>query len=113
MRKIEVGDYTIDIFNDHTYSLVDSVHKYDLVYIEDGDYRCSSTVGIEIFEIETLVKSAVIGAYGGSTGIYETSFVYEPDRIIICCSDTVFCLSIPDLSLLCKTKADSANCFVI
>jgi hypothetical protein len=113
MRKITAGDYTIDIFEDHVYSPNDSVHKYNHTYLDPTDIYRPTTVGIEIFIGENLVNAAVIGATGGATGIYNTSFVYEMDRIAICCADAIFCLSIPGLSLLWKTKADTASCFEI
>jgi hypothetical protein len=113
MRKITTGKYVIAIFADAAYSPTDSAHKYDFTYFEDRDYECSTIVGIEVFEAEILIKSAVIEAFGVSTAIHETSFVFDPDRIVICCSDTLFCLSIPALSLLWKTKADTSTCFQI
>ncbi|WP_295669653.1 hypothetical protein [uncultured Mucilaginibacter sp.] len=113
MRKITAGDYTIDIFEDHAYSPNDSVHKYNQSYLETSGYQSHSIIGIKVYNLDTPLSSAVIGGSGGGTGIHETSFVSETDRLAICCTDTVFCLSIPDLSLLWKTKADTASCFEI
>jgi len=113
MQKVTVGDYTIDIFVDRAFSPNDSVHKYDYTYFDQTDSYCSTIIGIELYEEENLQKAGVIGAGGGATGIYNTSFVFDNNRIVICCSDSVFCLSIPDLSLLWKTKADMATCFEI
>ena len=61
----------------------------------------------------TYSKSAVIRSNGGKTAIHDTSEIIESDRFLICCSDTVFCLSIPDLTLLWRTKADTGTCFEI
>jgi hypothetical protein len=39
--------------------------------------------------------------------------IIEDKRLLICCSDSIFCLSIPDLTLLWRTRADEATCFEI
>jgi len=120
MAQISIGNYRVDIFTDSVsnYSENDNVHKYDFVYIHEDDYECSTIIGIKIYENDAyendvILKSALIGASGGATGVYKNSFVYELNKIIICCSDTVFCLSTPDLSLLWMTQADMACCFEI
>ena len=58
-----------------------------------------------------MIKSAIIGSIGGGTGIHKSSQIIEEDRILVCCSDSIFCISIPDLDLKWKTKADQATCF--
>jgi hypothetical protein len=120
MALISIGDYQVEIFNDSVsnYSENDNIHKYDFVYKQVDGYQCSTIIGIKIYENngyenDVILKSALIGASGGRTGVYENSFVFELNKIIICCSDTVFCLSIPDLSLLWKAQADMACCFEI
>ena len=59
------------------------------------------------------MTSAVIGTTGGGTEIGKNSTIIEDDRFLICCSDSVFCLSIPDLALLWRRQADEATCFEI
>jgi hypothetical protein len=115
MGLLTTGNYQVDIFNYpfSNYSAVDSEDKYDLLYFEDCDYISSTIIGIKVHHADGLIKSALIGATGGGTGIHQTSFIVESDRIVICCSDTIFCLSIPDLFLVWKTKADEATCFEI
>jgi len=113
MRKVTIGEYTVDIFVDHAFSPNDSIHKYDYTYFDQTDSYCSTIIGIELYQDEILQKAAVIGGVGGGTGVHETAFVFDKDRIVVCCSDSVFCLSIPNLSLLWKTNADMATCFEI
>jgi len=115
MASITIGDYTIElsVYPFREYSAVDSEEKYDHLYLEDGEYSFITMVAIKVSLADEPLKSALIGAVGGGTGVFENSFVTEPDRIVICCSDSVFCLSIPDLSLIWKTKADWATCFEI
>jgi hypothetical protein len=113
VRQIKFDNYTVDLFVDHAYSPNDSVHKYDHAYFFSKDDYLGSIIGLEIRDDDVLLKSAVIGAEGGAIGIYANSFVYDNDRIVICCSNSIFCLSIPDLALLWRTKADLVTCFEV
>lgn len=107
--------YRIDIYNDQTFTAIsaDNVNQYDFVYFDKSEYHFPSVYGIKIFQDDTLIKSAVIGSIGGGTAIHDTSTIIENDRLLVCCSDSIFCLSIPDLTLLWQTKADQATCFEI
>ena len=115
MTYYTTGKYRIDIYADQTFTegSADNVNQYDLVYFDKSEYHFPSVFGIKVFQKNTLIKSAVIGSVGGGTGIHDTSTIIENDRLLICCSDTIFCLSIPDLTLLWRTKADQATCFEI
>src|SRR4051794_33603776 len=70
-------------------------------------------VGIRVLKQTELLKSAIIGSIGGGTGIHKNSVLYEDARVLICCSDSIFCLSVPELVLLWRTQADPATCFEI
>lgn len=115
MKHYKTNKYHIDVYADQSFSdgSGDNVVRYDFVYLDKSEYRFSSVLGIRVFQENMLVKSAVIGAEGGGTGIHDTSVIIESDRFLICCSDTVFCLSIPDLILLWRTRADQTACFEI
>ena len=110
-----IGEYCIDIFIDEAFveGSAGNVFNYELIYFKDTGYQFTTVIGIRVFEGDHFKKSAVIGSVGGGTGIYESSVALEEDKILICCSDSVFCLSIPDLALLWQTKADTATCFEI
>lgn len=82
-------------------------------YLDESECKCSSKHGIVVFRDDERIKSAIIGASGGSTGIHDTAVIIENDRLLICCADSVFCLSIPSLELLWHTIADTATCFEI
>ncbi|HEY9004469.1 MAG TPA: hypothetical protein VIM89_24135 [Mucilaginibacter sp.] len=115
MSQISIGDYTVElsVYPFKEYTAVDSEEKYDRLYLEEGEYSFMTMVAIKVSLAGEPLKGALIGATGGGAGVLENSFVTEPDRIVICCSDSVFSLSIPDLSLIWKTKADWATCFEI
>lgn len=114
MRTI-TGQYEIEIQKDDMFSInsVDSHFVYKNIYFTPSDYVLPTKIGLKIFEKEELISSAIIGSIGGGTGIHDTSQIIENDKLIICCSDSVFCLSIPDLNLIWKTQADQATCFEI
>ena len=110
-----VGQYQIDIFRDETFAKgsVDNLHKYDIEHFDESAYIFPTMFGVKVFENNDLLKSVIIGSIGGGTGIHKTSVIYEDTKILICCSDSIFCLSIPDLTLLWRTQADQATCFEI
>jgi hypothetical protein len=110
-----VGEYQIDVHHDETFqqTSVDNSFKYDRVYFDSDDYILPTMFGVKVFKDENLIASAIVGSIGGGTTNHDKATIFETDRLLICCSDTVFCLSIPDLSLLWQTKADEATCFEI
>jgi hypothetical protein len=91
----------------------DNLNLYSAVYGESSEYKSDSMYEVSVFLADDLLKRILIRANGGGTIIHKTSFVVEADRMVICYSDTVFCLSLPNLSLLWNTKADGASCFEI
>jgi len=115
VRHYTTDKYRIDIYSDQTFTegSADNVTQYDFVYFDKSKYDFPSAFGIKIFEGDTLLKSAVIGSVGGGTAIHDTSTIIENDRFLVCCADTVFCLSVPDLTLLWQTIADQSTCFEI
>jgi len=115
MKHYKIGKYQIDIYNDQTFKLdsADNVNEYDFIYFDKSEYQFPSVFGIKIFQGDTQLKSAIIGSIGGATGIHDMSAIVEDDRILICCSNTIFCLSIPELNLLWRTQADQGTCFEI
>jgi hypothetical protein len=114
MNRATIGKYTVEAFNDvYSVNSTDNNNKYDSIYLEGTEDCYSTLIGIKIYRNDSHFKSAIIGAQGGGTTIHETSHIIKSDRIVVCCSDTVFCLSIPDLELLWKTKSDAATCFQV
>ncbi|RFS13301.1 hypothetical protein [Emticicia sp. C21] len=110
-----VGKYQIDIYKDYTFTRgsADNVFSYDFEYFGDSSSELTTVFGIKIFEDDELLDSVVIGASRGVTVYHQSAVIFEEDRFLLCCSDTIFCLSIPDLVLLWKTKVNSPACFEI
>ncbi len=88
-------------------------NKFNKVYFEESEYIFPTKIGIKIFQNNKMINSAIIGSVGGGTGIHKNSLIIEDNRLIICCSNYVFCMTIPNLELEWKTKADFATCFAI
>ncbi|WP_010520557.1 hypothetical protein [Aquimarina agarivorans] len=107
--------YTISIFeeNDYRFDSTDNWYKYSKEYIKEDNNELTSVFGIKIFEDEKLISDCIIGSDGGATGIYMDSTMISYEGLVICCSDKVFKLSIPELNLEWKTKADTMTCFGI
>ena len=110
-----LGQYQIEIYHDEVFkeASTDNLHKYDYVYFDESDYVFPTMFGIKVFKDNQLLKSAIIGSIGGGTTNHRNAVIFESNRFLICCSDTVFCLSIPDLTLVWLTQADQACCFGI
>ncbi|GAB3713957.1 hypothetical protein GCM10027592_53400 [Spirosoma flavus] len=97
------SDFVIDIYDDTNYNSgsADNVVKYDHYYASDNPERFILTQhGIKITDIEgQLIKQVCIAALGGKTGIHEHCCVVLDKTLTVCCADSVFSLTLPDLSL--------------
>lgn len=91
----------------------DALFAYDSVFLNLDDYEPTSKQAIRLYREDELLKHVLLGAAGGGTGVYPNTALLDGDRLVSCCDDTVFCLSVPELNLLWKTKADQATCFCV
>lgn len=107
--------YEIEIYVDETYKINSSenLNKYDFEYFSDTKYQLTTQIGIKVHENGETIYSAIIGSEGGATGIFDNSTFIEEKKALICCSDSIFCISLPELKILWKTKADEITCFGI
>jgi hypothetical protein len=105
----------IKFYDEADYKLdsTDNIKTYDKTFISGDKNILTSQIGIELFEDDNLKSSCLIGSEGGGTGITGNSTMISYGGLVICCSNTVFKLTIPDLNLEWKTVADSASCFGI
>lgn len=93
---------------------VDHPFKYSKHYFtEDSKKYRSYKHGIRIYKGEQIVDSCIVAATGGRTGVSQNSTLLDEDQLLICCCDTLFCLSLPDLELKWLTQADPATCFAV
>lgn len=105
----------IKFFNeaDYRFDSMDNIKTYNKTFISGDKNMLTSQIGIEVFEDDKLKSSCLIGSEGGGTGINENSSLISYGGLVICCSNTVFKLILPDLDLEWKTIADSMTCFGI
>ncbi|NIG55741.1 hypothetical protein [Chitinophaga sp. Cy-1792] len=110
--EIQCGKYTVKIVQDHDYTpgSADNVREYNRHYFPDPDYT-SSLLGIDVYEDDNLLDSALIGTNGQR--VYEGAVIVEEERIIFSSADRLYCLSVPQLEPLWTTKADTTYCFEV
>ncbi len=107
--------YVIKFYDESDFSFEssDNLFLYNNIYLNGDKDILTSIVGIKLFEENDLVSSCLIGSEGGGTGINPNSILISYGGLVVCCSNTVFKLTIPGLRLGWKTKADMATCFEI
>ena len=113
--KFKIAKYIIELIDESNYSSrsVDNNFNYHQQYDNEPGYIPSTQIGIKLYEGDRLISNALIKSSGGATKIHKTSQVLNNESITICCSNSIFNLSIPKLSLLWKTIADDVTCFQI
>lgn len=116
MNRHQYKDWTIEVFDEPTYKYgsVDNNFNYTKCYFGDEALdHPTSKHGIKIYQDDQIIDSCIVIGSGGATGIYQNSSLLDNDQLLICCSNTVFCLMLPGLELKWKTQADQATCFQI
>jgi hypothetical protein len=111
-------DLEIEIINDETYTGNSSDNKfvYDYVYTDSQaqEYQPTSRHGIFLKKNDEVIKSAILLGASGATGIHKNSAIIVDDCILICVSNCLFSISLPDLVLnWIKEDVDMATCFQI
>lgn len=108
MPRIAIEEYDLEIIAEP------GEQAYDYSYGDvNGEYHWSSSILLRTYKSDRILKTVFVTGAGGGTGVHENSFIAKKDRIAICCADSIFCLSIPDLGLLWRTQGDTATCFGI
>lgn len=112
--EYKIGIYRIEVKNEpgSEEALFDSYFSSYSNVVEEGS-MVSTRIGIKVFQGKELLSNSLLIGNEGATGIHKTSQVIGEDKIVICCSSSVFSLSIPDLKLNWKIKSDSVACFEI
>lgn len=113
MIRKQINNYIINISSISALFDINDIQKYSSIYIGASDYNYSSVILIEIYKDEELLTNSVVAENYGATTIHDTAVIFEHDRVLICCSNFIYCLNIPSLSLLWKMKADSITCLQI
>lgn len=115
MYKYFYNNFTIEVFNDSTFSLnsSDNLNVYKNIYFgEDAEKYPSSKHGIRLIKNDEEIDNCLLIGSGGKS-INENSSILDNENLLICCSDSVFSISILDLKLNWVKKLDIATCFKI
>jgi hypothetical protein len=116
MNRHQHKDFTIEVIDEPAYKFgsTDNYFNYPKHYFgDDATEFPTSKHGIKIYRNDKIIDSCIIIGSGGATGVYQNSSLIDKDRIVICCCDTVFSLTLPGLELKWKTRCDLATCFQI
>ncbi|WP_276975557.1 hypothetical protein [Flavobacterium filum] len=116
MNRHQYKNLTIEVIDEPTYKFgsTDNNFNFSKHYFGDGATEyLSSKHGIKIYQDGQIIESCIIIGSGGATTVHQNSSLLDKDQLIICCSDTIFCLTLPDLELKWKTQTDQATCFQI
>jgi hypothetical protein len=113
--KTSFKEYTVEIVDEPTFVVgsADNLFKYDKVFFEDSEFQPTSKHGIKISRVGQIISSAIICETGGATEIHDNSFLIKDDKLLICCSDTVYSFKLPSLTLNWKKELDQATCFSV
>jgi len=116
MNRHQYKDLTIEVLDEPTYKFgsADNNFNYSKHYFSDGlSEYATSKHGINIYQDDKIIDSCIIIGSGGATGIHKNSSLLDNDQLLLCCCETIFCLTLPNLELKWKTKVDQATCFEI
>lgn len=108
-------NHLIKLYDESDYSFGSSDNRtiYNNHYFNGEESNVTSLIGIEVLEEDVIVANCLIGASGGNTTIHPNSALISYGGLVVCCSNTVFKLTLPDLCLEWKTQSDLATCFGI
>jgi hypothetical protein len=116
MNRYQYKDLAIEVLDEPTYRFgsADNNFNYSKHHFGDGAKQYPiSKHGVKVIQDNKEINNCIIIGSGGATGVHKNSSLVDNGQLIICCCDTMFCLTLPDLELKWKTQADQATCFQI
>ncbi len=115
-NRYQYKNLIIEVSNEPNYRFDsnDDNFCYSKHYSADGvkEYPTSKH-GIKIYCENQVIDSCIVIGSGGATGIHKNSALFDGDQLLLCCCNTIFCLTLPTFELKWKTQADEATCFQI
>jgi hypothetical protein len=115
MNHYTYQNLRIKIFDDRSFTPgSDNIHTYLSYYYsqDEMDYH-NLYHGVKIFDGDTEIDSCLLLGSGGTTGIHQTSSLLDGNQLLICCGDSLFCLTLPLLELKWSIQVDMATCFQV
>ena len=116
MNSYQYKHLTVEVIDEPAYKFgsSDNTFSYTKHYFGDSATEFpTSKHGVKIAQDNKIINSCIVIGSGGATGVHQNSSLIDNDKLLLCCCDTIFCLTLPDLHLKWKTKADTATCFQI
>jgi hypothetical protein len=114
MLILHKGEYEIVIENDATYTKgsVDNKHAYDIECSLVDDPSCpSSQHSVVVKNGEDVLRSCILLAHGGATGIHQHSALIYENSCLIAVGSFLFSLQLPCLEIEWTAKVDTITCF--
>jgi hypothetical protein len=116
MNSYQYKDLIIEVVNEPTYKFGSADNNFNYLKHYFGDrvigYQTSKH-GIKIYQNDQIIDSCIVISSGGATDVHQTSSLLDNDQLLLCCCDTIFCLTLPGLNLKWQTQADQSTCFQI
>jgi hypothetical protein len=73
----------------------------------------NSQHAIRVYKENKVIKTAIILATGGGTGVHENTALIDQGSLIIRCCNKLFSLTLPDLNTNWVTEPDQFTCFSV
>ncbi|MCC8147251.1 MAG: hypothetical protein LIO93_12640 [Bacteroidales bacterium] len=116
MNLYSYKDLEVGVANEPDYTLnsTDNIFCYTRYYFGEGSQHYPvSKHGIKVYQDKEIINSCLVVASGGATDIHERSSLIDSNKLLICCCNTLFNLSLPTLNLNWKKQVDDVACFQI
>jgi hypothetical protein len=113
---LQYKEYRIEMFDDPSFDQTSNNQaSYDKVYqpVKEKGYKPVSQHAIIVYHDNIKIESAILLAVAGATSVTSDSVFIDGDYLVTRCCNTVFSLTLPDLTLNWMTEADWATCFSI
>lgn len=113
MVTLNVGDYRLDITNDppHYDGSADNLHSYDSTRVLGDNSYITSRHALRLFQHDEQIRSCLISAGGGASGVHDHTAIIHGDNCIIAVGPFMASVAIPSLDLNWATQTDDATCF--
>lgn len=116
MNKHQNENYNITVFDDsnHKFGFIENKFNYSKYYFCESEVSFPvSRLGIKVFYDKKEVANSIVIGFAGEQDVYTNSYLIDCNQPLICCCDTVICLSIPTLEVNWKKSFDKTLCLRI
>lgn len=107
MYRHVITPYTVEVFDDseHRFGSDSNKEFYSKYYFGETQLKIpTSRHGVKVIKDGTTKENCLLIGFANTSIINEHSSIIVKQNIIVSCCDTIFCLSVPDLSLVWKQK---------